>query len=493
MIIASHTARAALFAAIMAAATHAKAADESNVPALDWTGFYVGGHVGAGRAEMNGLFDASAIAVSGDNEDSAFADFLELEDSIAGIHVGYNVAYGRFVFGIEADWSRFNPSDRVFDAEVDGPGGGTPDSLATTDNIEAEIHWIASLRGRFGIASAQSFLYATVGIAWLDADYRANDDDGAAPGLVISGETDLNAVGYVVGGGLEHAVARNLAIRLEGLYYKFDERRDTSTLNNDASVGDFAEIQDVVVGRLGVSYRFDRSPTGTEAGAGHRPVIWRGIYVGGHAGFANTDFDSVFDSGEILNNSPPLYEDAVEGRFFDLNGEVGGVQAGINFNIGRFVYGAEFDWTNLDKSDLLFDPDGSSATGNRFNDNAEVSLDWIASARARVGVTSARTLFFATAGIAWIEGDYTARNRNFGNVNEGTTDIRETGFVVGGGMEHALTDNILIRFEGLHYEFDDRQSTSTLTTDSDPGDFAEINDITVFRVGASYKFQVGSN
>ncbi len=52
---------------------------------------------------------------------------------------------------------------------------------------------------------------------------------------------------------------------------------------------------------------------------------------------------------------------------------------------------------------------------------------------------------------------------------------------------------MLLRIEGLRYSFNSRIDTSGLTTDSDPGDFAKIGDITVVRVGASYKFNFGAN
>ena len=60
--------------------------------------------------------------------------------------------------------------------------------------------------------------------------------------------------------------------------------------------------------------------------------------------------------------------------------------------------------------------------------------------------------------------------------------------MLGGGIEHAVTDNILVRFEGLQYEYDDAVDTSLLTSDSDPDDFTRINDLRTFRVGVSYKF-----
>ena len=99
---------------------------------------------------------------------------------------------------------------------------------------------------------------------------------------------------------------------------------------------------------------------------------------------------------------------------------------------------------------------------------------------------SARSVFYVTAGVAWIDADYSARNGD-GFISEGRLDIDEVGFVAGGGMEHAITDALSLRIEGLHYAFGDLTDTSTLTVDSDPGDAAGVDDITVVRAAVNLR------
>jgi outer membrane immunogenic protein len=282
-------------------------------------------------------------------------------------------------------------------------------------------------------------------------------------------------------------LTRRFKVRLEGLYYHFGNRVDTSTLNTDSDPGDFAELESILVGRLGISYALGAAPDERAAHVAFVPANWAGFYAGGNFGYGVVDFDSIFDSSEIF--TPINTEDSVIGDFFDLDGVLGGVHAGVNRQRGRMVFGAEGDWTYLNKSDLEFDPDG----GTPGDDSASIDLDWLATLRGRLGITSARTLLYATAGVAWVNGDYTARNGNVGNQNQGSTNVDSTGFVYGGGIEHALRDNLLARFEVLQYEFNDRRDTSTLTTDSDPGDFAGVDDVTVVRVGLTRKFGVRVN
>jgi len=461
-----------IFGAVSAQAQQSR---PPSYPATLWEGAYAGIHAGIGTADFDGVFDSSSIDRPRDNEDAVLGQFFDLNGGFSGVQIGYNFSIGRFVYGLEADWSSLSQSDRLFDPEDEGPNG------ATTDNAIVDLNWVASLRGRLGIMSGRSLLFATAGIAWIDGHYTARDDDEALPGQVIAGTTDISTVGIVVGGGIEHALTQRFLIRLEGLYHNFNDRVDTSNLNNDSSVDDFAKIEDILIARFAASYRFGEAATVEQIS--FEKSVWSGLYAGGHVGYAHVSFDSLFDGSEISN--PFDNEDSVLGQYFDLNGTIAGVQLGYNQAYGPVVYGVEVDWTNLRKSDRLFDPDG----GDPDDDSASVDLHWMATLRGRVGVTLANTLFFATAGAAWIKGDYAALDDM---VTEGKISINDIGLVLGGGLEHALNNNWRIRLEGLHYSFGNKNDTSSLTPESDIGDYAELEDITIFRLGANYKLNFGN-
>ena len=444
-----------------------------------WSGLYIGAHTGLSDSRLDSVFDNSEV-LGGVPEDAVLGRYFQLDGLLEGLQIGYNWQSVRVVYGIEADWSRLSADDYLLDPNNEGSG--------TTDSGSVALDWIASLRGRIGISSARSLLYATAGVAWIDGEYTARDDDGAPPGAAIVGPTSLRSVGLVVGGGVEHAVSERLSVRLGGLYYLFNESKDTSTLTNDSDVGDFAKIEDILVARLSANYRLVGAPTAGQFDVlSYLPAQWAGLYAGGHAGYANVRFDGIFDNSEITRVID--LEDSVLGRFFDLDGGVGGLHIGYNRSAGSVIYGVEADWTHLGKSDLLFDPDPES----EGTDNAEASVNWLASLRGRAGLSSARTMIFVTAGIAWIDADYRATTADENNVNGGSVNITDTGFVFGVCMEHALTDSWLIRLEGLHYDFGRRIDTSSLNTDADPGDFASVRDITTFRVAVSYKLPTDTN
>ncbi len=68
---------------------------------------------------------------------------------VGGGHVGFNRALGRFVLGIEAGWSYLGQSDHLSDPEFEVP---------STDNASVDMNWLASVRGRFVMTSAQTLL-----------------------------------------------------------------------------------------------------------------------------------------------------------------------------------------------------------------------------------------------------------------------------------------------------------------------------------------------
>lgn len=168
-------------------------------PAITWTGFYFGAHVGS---TLDDTFELS------DDVDSL--EFEVEENFIAGVHVGYNwQAAGNFVFGIESSWSFLNGDAEV---EVEGLELG-----------ELEDEWVASVRGRLGYAAGATLLYATGGVAFLETELFED-----------------TATGFVVGGGLEHKLGSSFSIGVEGLYYNFEEDLDVADLELER---DFWTIQ----------------------------------------------------------------------------------------------------------------------------------------------------------------------------------------------------------------------------------------------------------
>lgn len=166
------------------------------------------------------------------------------------------------------------------------------------------------------------------------------------------------------------------------------------------------------------------------------PYDWSGFYLGAQGGYS-------------WNQATVLSEDR------NLDGGSFGVHAGYNFQTGNIVYGIENDFNY------------------NFGDSDDASIEWDASGRGRVGYAWDRTLFFTTAGIAAAGGKV--------EIPEvGKKDDILIGWTAGGGIEHAFTDNILVRGEYRYSDFGSKDFGSAI------GDFKANQHKLVF--GASYKF-----
>ena len=184
-------------------------------PAIfNWTGWYVGGHVGY----ANGKGDPGNGSFNGGG-------------TVGGLHGGYIIQTGNWVYGWESDLDAVGLSGNHKSADP---------STAFSGNV------MGSLRGRLGVAADRTLYYVTGGGAWLNFTFHTNPEPGVG--------STFNAFGGVVGGGIEHAYNQNLSFRLEGLYYIFDKN-----VNFD---GETERLKNMWTVRAGFTYKFDGSPWG---------------------------------------------------------------------------------------------------------------------------------------------------------------------------------------------------------------------------------------
>lgn len=224
---------AAALSMFLAMGITAQAADiiPEPVATTDWSGLYVGGHLGYGWANMSGIYD------SDDTSSELDAENLDLEGIVGGLHAGYNWQMDSIVFGLEADVTFTDLKD----------SDGAPDPTETEEQT-GEVDLLASVRARLGVAFDDVLLYATGGIAIPDASW---EDSGTGAGDVNFGD-----IGGVVGGGIEYAATDTIRLRAEGLYYFFNEEKSVEDFT-DANTGDAIELEDAFVVRGGVSFYFN--------------------------------------------------------------------------------------------------------------------------------------------------------------------------------------------------------------------------------------------
>jgi len=199
------------------------------------------------------------------------------------------------------------------------------------------------------------------------------------------------------------------------------------------------------------------------------------------------------------------------------NGWEAGGQVGCNAQWGIAVLGIEGDWqwsnttTSADAAFAAFPNVGNPAFINAAHtEHVDVSQRWFATARVRAGFTPwERVLIYGTAGVAWA--NFTSNTavtfatpaNPFTAVFSGATHLgsvsaNQLGWVAGGGVEWALTNNWSVKAEYLYLRFDDLAYNSPLVTATFcpcASGYAWNTNVSlrehVARVGVNYKFDWG--
>jgi outer membrane immunogenic protein len=135
---------------------------------------------------------------------------------------------------------------------------------------------------------------------------------------------------------------------------------------------------------------------------------WAGLYVGAHLGYGFGEFTS---GASVLD---------------EANGLFGGVQAGYNWQFNNLVVGLE--------GDIALSGIRDSAPGLRGD------LNWVGTFTPRVGVAFNTTLLYLKGGLA--VGGAEARLAGVGS-----DDNLHVGWIVGGGIEQAFSQNWSVKLE----------------------------------------------
>ncbi len=199
----------------------------------NWTGFYVGGHVGGAWSDKDWTQTFPAAALG--NGASFHADGF-----IGGGQIGYNWQAGSWVFGLEADASWSGQS-----------GSGIQSPLAAWTS-STDVNWFGTVTGRVGYAWDRVLIYGKGGVALANEDYSQTFG-----GLPVS-STSSNAVGWTVGAGVEYALSNNWSAKIEYNYMDFGKRNiGFSNPGTPQPTNAFDIDQTMQVVKFGVNYRFN--------------------------------------------------------------------------------------------------------------------------------------------------------------------------------------------------------------------------------------------
>jgi len=237
------------------------------------------------------------------------------------------------------------------------------------------------------------------------------------------------------------------------------------------------------------------------------PYNWTGFYLGVNAGanWARSDATTSASNTGAPGFAGPYFFgtdvsiiDGIGSGSMTGSGFTGGAQAGYNWQFNSMVVGLEADFgafhVNASRTATGAVLGGSGATPTI---TSSVDADWLFTARGRLGWAFGNLLPYVTGGVAVTHLSATNSYSEVGGglgVATGTWSESKTkaGWVVGGGLEWAFTQQWSVRAEYLHVRFGSIDASgvvsisgvlygSAISTSTDLS-------ANIARAGVSYKF-----
>ncbi len=167
-------------------------------PALDWSGFYVGGHAGGAFSDIRFTF----LDDTGTTEDLRYSP----SSWIGGGQVGVQWQFDQWVLGFEGTWSGTDLNETS--ASTVTPGEFT----------SVKVDEIATATVRFGATWDRWLLYAKGGYAGVHLNVHSADSN------VTANNTADNTAwrdGWTIGAGVDYMLLENVILGAEFDYYNF--------------------------------------------------------------------------------------------------------------------------------------------------------------------------------------------------------------------------------------------------------------------------------
>jgi iron complex outermembrane recepter protein len=495
--------------------------------AWSWAGPYLGINVGysVGKSKIDAVFSdptGAPLFTTGSSDN--------LNGVIAGFQGGYNwVASSWLMAGIEADiqlsTQNTTPTFICPGGVCNSAVGDVAPAAAALDRAQ-KLDWFATVRGRLGaIVTPDTIMYLTGGLAVAEiktagtvAGFSSSVGDN---GNLIAAPVGLGfydhrtKAGWTAGAGIETHLSGNLTGKVEYLYLDFGTLSTAAANPSNSTplaVNLDSRVTDHIV-RVGLNYKFD--PTGAvyePAADASAPLLlkapmlaawtWSGPYLGGAIGYSagRSKTDTIF--GDPASGAGVFATSAAR----DLDGAIGGAQAGYNWLAGIWLAGIEGDLNYSGQraklnaacpgeicNPVLVGVIGDPSVTARFEDGQK--LEWFATLRARLGVTvTPDAIAYVTGGVA--VGEVMTAGAVFGfdgNGNPVNTIVSshntKAGWTAGGGIEGRLAGRWTAKIEYLYLDL------GTVTTIPAPAANAttavafnsRVTD-NVLRVGLNYKF-----
>ena len=247
-LIAVFTCTTALVAAGAASAADLAARPYTKAPAYieplyNWTGFYVGGHIG-GAWTNEQFVNTANTTIFGDLAPGQ--GYRQRSSGImGGAQIGYNWQASNYVFGLEGTISG-----------LDNHASFTNTVFGTADDVFSwRANVLATIVGRAGFAVQNNLFYVKGGYAGVNN--RLSVSDTIANPATGSGSATHWANGWTLGAGWEYGITRNWIVGVEYNYAAFQTQ---SYQLAGAAAGTYtfdAKPRDIQWAVVRASYKFD--------------------------------------------------------------------------------------------------------------------------------------------------------------------------------------------------------------------------------------------
>ncbi|MFT4121224.1 outer membrane protein [Bradyrhizobium sp.] len=249
------------------------------------------------------------------------------------------------------------------------------------------------------------------------------------------------------------------------------------------------------------AFAADLAPHYTKAPVMAAAYNWTGFYVGGNVGgqWGSSDPTTTtqFPVASYFADSSVSAIATVGAQHINSSSVTGGLTAGYNWQVGNAVLGLE--------GDINYFGFKGSASGSAlypccaptsFTVNSQISADWLATIRGRIGFLATPSwLIYATGGaaIADVKGDFTFTDTFAAATESGSIRDTRVGWTAGVGGEYAVGNGWSLKAEYLYVDLGRVSMTSNnlFTGIARPTQtFTHSFDLTsnIVRVGLNYKF-----
>jgi outer membrane immunogenic protein len=204
----------------------------------DWSGFYIGGHVGGGWSSTD-FSDPGASGVLyncclllGEENNPIAPTGGTASALLGGAQIGWMYQVQRLVVGMDVDWSGMRANNSGNGPSF--PPGGTASGFAT-EVYGVTTNWTATATTTVGIAKDRWMVYGKAGGAWVNNSYALNVSGSGGtfgpPGnpFAFSSSTSDTITGWTLGAGVKWALTENLFLNVEYDYLDFGSKAENFT------------------------------------------------------------------------------------------------------------------------------------------------------------------------------------------------------------------------------------------------------------------------